>query len=99
MMGLPALCCGWGFEHTKGTTLFRHVCAGAVWGGIGVTLAGIMLALLLFTSGEDFLGVAKIALLAHLPVIGIEAAVSAFTVSFLYKVKPELLRTALNSVP
>jgi len=99
MMGLPALVCGWLFERTKGATLLRHVCAGAVLGGVGVTLAGIMLALLLFTSGEDFLGVAKIALIAHIPVIAIEAAVSAFTVSFLYKVKPELLKTAFQAVP
>lgn len=97
MMGLPALFCGWLFERIKGATLLRHVSAGAICGGFGVLLAAIILAALLFTSGEDFLGVAKIALLAHLPVIAIEAVVSAFTVSFLYKVKPELLRTAFHA--
>jgi len=99
MMGLPALFCGWLFERTKGTTLLRNVTAGAICGALGVMLAAIILAILLFTSGEDFVGVAKIALLAHLPVILIEAAVSAFTVSFLYKVKPELLKTAFQAAP
>ncbi|MCK8601199.1 cobalt transporter CbiM [Desulfoferrobacter suflitae] len=94
MMGLPALTAGWLFALIKGKTLFRTVLAGAICGGLGVMLAGTVLAVLLISSGEDFLGVAKIALVAHLPVIAIEAAISAFTVSFLYKVKPELLRTA-----
>lgn len=94
MMGLPALTAGWLFALIKGKTLFRTVLAGAICGGLGVMLAGTILAVLLISSGEDFLSVAKIALVAHLPVIAIEAAMSAFTVSFLYKVKPELLRTA-----
>jgi cobalt/nickel transport system permease protein len=94
MMGLPALCCGWLFERVKGDALARHVMAGAFCGGLGVALAGVSMALLLFSSGEDFLGVAKIALLAHLPVIFIESTVCGFTVSFLYRVKPELLKNA-----
>jgi len=94
MMGVPALVAGWLFQSIKGDTLARNVIAGAICGGLGVVLAALILALLLFTSGEEFLGVAKIALLAHLPVVVIEAAVSAFTVSFLYKVKPEMLHGA-----
>lgn len=94
MMGLPALVAGWVFRGLKGETLMRHVVAGAVAGGLGVVLAVLVLALLLMSGGEDFLGVAKIALVAHLPVLGIESAVAAFTVSFLYRVKPELLRSS-----
>lgn len=94
MMGVPALVAGWLFQGIKGDTLPRHVVAGAICGGLGVVLAAVILALFLFFSGEEFLGVAKIALLAHLPVVVIEAAVSAFTVSFLYKVKPEMLHGA-----
>jgi cobalt/nickel transport system permease protein len=51
-----------------------------------------LLAGFLFTSGENFLGVAKLALAAHIPVIIIETAISAFTISFIYRVKPELLK-------
>jgi cobalt/nickel transport system permease protein len=95
MMGIPALFSGWIFRLLKGHSLARCILAGAVTGGIGVTLAVVFLALLLVSGGEDFLGVAEIAMLAHLPVILIEAAVSAFTVSFLYKVKPDVLEASL----
>jgi cobalt/nickel transport system permease protein len=98
MMGIPALMAGWLFRSLKGRTLSRHVFAGALAGGIGVVLAVLSLALLLRTGGEDFFGVAKIAIYAHLPVIAIEALVAAFTVSFLYKVKPELLDVPLAPV-
>lgn len=91
MMGIPALISGKLFRLFKGRSLSRCVFAGAVAGGGGVVLAVFFLALLLLSGGEDFLGVAKIAMYAHLPVIAIETAVSAFVVSFLFKVKPELL--------
>lgn len=91
MMGLPALCCGWLFQAIRGSTAFSHGLAGAVCGGLGTALAALVLAGLLATAGEDFLGVAKIALVAHIPVFLIEAGVSAFAVSFLFRVKPELL--------
>ena len=98
MMGVPALLAGWIFRFLKGRTLARHVLAGALAGGIGVILAVLILALLLLTGGEDFLGVAEIAMVAHLAVIVIDAAVSAFAVSFLYKVKPELLEISFPPV-
>jgi cobalt/nickel transport system permease protein len=91
MMGVPALVAGWAFRTFKGKTLGRNMVVAALTSGACVVLAVAILAGLLYTGGEDFLGVAKLAILAHLPVIGIEAAVSAFAVSFLYKVKPDLL--------
>jgi cobalt/nickel transport system permease protein len=92
MMGIPALGCGLLFRTIKGKTKQRHVIAGALAGGLGTVGSALLLALLLVSAGDDFLGVAKLALVAHLPVILIEATVSAFVVSFLFKVKPELLR-------
>ncbi len=94
MMGIPALVAGWVFRKFKGGSLSRYVFAGAFAGGAGVVLAVFFLAALLLTGGEDFWGVAKLAMYAHLPVILIETCVSAFAVSFLYKVKPELLGVA-----
>jgi cobalt/nickel transport system permease protein len=46
---------------------------------------------MLMAGGEDFFGVAKIALAAHVPVIGIEGVVSGLTVGFLARVQPALL--------
>jgi cobalt/nickel transport system permease protein len=91
MMGLPALACGWVFHKFKGRTIKRQAVTGGVVGALGTALAAIILALLLATGGEDFFGVAKLALLAHVPVFIIEGLVSAFTVGFLARVKPELL--------
>jgi len=92
MMGLPALVCGWFFQKYKGRTQLRQVLVGGLAGASGTALAAIILAILLVTGGEDFFGVAKIALLAHVPVIIIEGVVSAFTIGFLARVKPVLLK-------
>jgi cobalt/nickel transport system permease protein len=92
MMGLPALACGWIFQRFKGRTIGRQAAVGGITGVLGTALAAIILALLLATGGEDFFGVAKIALLAHVPVIIVEGAVSAFTIGFLARVKPALLQ-------
>jgi len=92
MMGIPALICGWLFQTFKGQARKRQVLVGGLAGGLGTVFSGLILALLLATGGEDFFGVARLALLAHVPVVAIEALVSAFTVSFLLKVKPELLQ-------
>lgn len=92
MMGLPALACGWLFQRFKGRTIGRQAAVGGLSGAFGTALAAIILALLLATGGEDFFGVAKIALLAHVPVIIVEGAVSAFTIGFLARVKPALLQ-------
>ncbi|MFW6081641.1 MAG: cobalt transporter CbiM [Desulfosalsimonas sp.] len=91
MMGIPAVICGWIFRKFKGRTRVRHVAAGAAAGTLGTAMAAVFLALLLATGGEDFFGVARIALLVHVPVIIIEGVVSAITIGFLYRVKPEIL--------
>lgn len=97
MMGVPALVCGALFQRLKGATRGRQSMVGALAGALGTALAAVILALLLAAGGEDFFGVAKLALAAHVPVILIEGVVSAFTVGFLARVKPELLEPAYMS--
>ncbi|MFC1827722.1 energy-coupling factor ABC transporter permease, partial [Thermodesulfobacteriota bacterium] len=92
MMGIPALMIGWLFKQLKGSTLKGHAIAGALGGFLGTILSVGFLAALLYTGGEDFLGVGKIAFIASLPVSIIEAIIAYFTVVFLFKVKPELLK-------
>jgi cobalt/nickel transport system permease protein len=91
MMGVPALLCGWFFQKFKGNAPTRQALIGGVAGAAGTVLAAVILAVLLVTGGEDFFGVAKIALAAHVPVIIIEGVISALTISFLIRVKPALL--------
>lgn len=93
LMGVPAIISGRLFHLLRGTTRKRQMLAGAIAGGGGILLAGLGLAALLASGGEDFFGVAKLALAAHLPAMLIEAAVTAATVGFLVRVKPELLET------
>jgi cobalt/nickel transport system permease protein len=96
MMGVPALICGWFFQKLRGSTPLRQAIAGGLAGALGTVLAALILAGLLVTGGEDFFGVAKIALLAHVPVILIEGLVSGFTIGFLARVKPEMLESAFG---
>ena len=96
MMGLPALACGWFFQRYKGRTQLQQAIIGGIAGALGTALAAIILAILLATGGEDFFGIAKIALLAHVPVIIIEGVVSAFTIGFLARVNPALLQPAFT---
>ncbi len=98
MMGVPALLCGLLFNKLRGSTQKQHVIVGGLVGGGGTLLSAALLALLLFSGGEDFLGVAKLALVAHLPVFLIEGLISAFTISFLYRVKPELLNQRFSAL-
>ena len=92
MMGLPALLAYRIFDiHQKFHFRLNVPVFGALAGACGIFLGAIILALLLITSGSEFIGIAKLALLAHLPVMIIEAILTGFIASFLKTVKPELL--------
>ena len=99
MMGLPALFCSWMFQRFRGKSGSRNALVGGIAGALGTGLAAIILALLLITGGEDFFGVAKMALLSHVPVFIIEGLVSFFTIGFLARVKPELLEQGFVATP
>jgi len=92
LMGLPALAAygifrlGDGAAHRNKTALF-----GFLAGAAATALTGLLLALLLTTTGKAFLPVAKLALFAHLPLMVVEGLVTAAAVSFLARVKPEML--------
>lgn len=78
----------------------RELVFGALAGAAGVASSGIILALALITTGEVFHAVAGAVLLAHIPVIIIEAGVVGASAEFLNRVKPEILADhQLLSVP
>ena len=91
MMGVPALICAGLFRLLQNGGRQRAVWSGALAGGLGTALAAVFLALFLATAGEQFFAAAKLALAAHVPVVIIEAMVTAALVGFLYRVKPEML--------
>ena len=96
MMGVPAVICGWFFQQVRGRTRMPQAVAGGLAGALGTFLAAVFLAGLLAAGGEDFFGVAKLALAAHVPVIVIEGVVSGFTIGFLARVKPALLQSSFR---
>jgi cobalt/nickel transport system permease protein len=69
----------------------RELVFGAIAGAAGVASSGIILALALITTGEVFHAVAGAVLLAHIPVIIIEAGVVGASAEFLSRVKPDVL--------
>jgi len=77
----------------------REVIFGALAGITGVASSGIILALALITTGEAFAGTAKYVLVAHIPIIIIEAIVVGSCAGFLQRVKPEILAGQVSRSP
>lgn len=92
MMGVPALLAYRVFNLRKRFN-FRsnEAIFGFLTGALAIFFAVLILATLLVTTGSEFIGVAKYAAMAHLPVMIIEGIITGFIASFLMKVKPEIL--------
>ena len=60
-------------------------------GFLAILLGCLMVALSLTFTGDPFVGIAKVVVIAHLPVMIIEGLITLFSVGFLKKLKPELL--------
>ena len=70
---------------------YGFVLAGILGAFVGVATAGILVALELMSIGQAFSFNAKVVLVAHLPVMVIEAIVNVFVLAFLKKNLPEML--------
>jgi len=77
----------------KTSNLSREYVFGFMSGGFAVFGSGFLLALGLAISGEDFIPVAKLALLAHVFIMVVEGIVVGFTAAFIAKIKPEIIET------
>lgn len=76
----------------------REFIFGAMAGATGVAVSGIILSLALVTTGEAFHAIAGAVLLAHIPIIVVEAGVVGACAEFLNRVKPEILAGQRQSV-
>lgn len=65
-------------------------------GGSALTFSTLLVAGELALAGEGFVPAAKLILISHVPVIIIESLITALTVSFIRKVKPEILGACLT---
>jgi len=91
-MGVPALIVSLLFSHLvkNESTALTVVCAFLA-GAVAVLLSILFTAFSLVFSGEEFTNIARIMVMAHIPVVVIEGVVSVFIVTLLKKVKPEIL--------
>ncbi|MCL4503634.1 MAG: cobalt transporter CbiM [Deltaproteobacteria bacterium] len=90
-MAAPAVLCFYVFR----SLLRRQGTAAAVGafacGSTAILLSGLLVAIALITTGQGFLEAAELVLMAHIPVMIIEGAITLFIFLFLKKVRPEML--------
>lgn len=96
MFGVAALLAGWVYRRLDRSGRVSAFVGGALAAASAVLASGVLLAALLWSMGEGFARVAQYALLAHLPVLAIEAVVTGFAAEFLRRVKPALLEGAAS---
>ena len=93
-LALPALLVG----LLLGPSLRRHPARaglyGALSGGLAVAGTGALVALALALSSPGFVAAARLLPFSYLPLLALEALVTAVVLSFLMRVAPELLRHA-----
>jgi len=91
IMASPAVICYYLFAPLLRKNNAAAACAAFACGFFSVLLGGIIVAFSLFFTEEGFWEVASAVVLAHIPVMIIEGIITAFCISFLKKVQPELL--------
>lgn len=91
-MALPALVCGLLLRpHLAAAGPQRVFWIGAVAGGMGVILTGLLVALSLALSDTAFLPAARVLILTFVPLALVESVVTGSVLSFLRRVDPQLL--------
>jgi cobalt/nickel transport system permease protein len=90
-MAAPAVICFYAYRallRRKGTIA---AVAAFACGATAILLSGLLVAAALITTGQAFLKVAELVLLAHIPIMIIEGIITLFIFQFLKKVRPEML--------
>ena len=91
-MAFPAIICFYVFAYAvKGGNNLISMGAAFACGFLGILLGSTMIAISLVSTGEPFIGIAKVVVIAHLPVMIIEGLITLFSAGFLRKLKPEIL--------
>ena len=92
-MGLPALAAyGVFLAVTKINIKGKYTIFGGLAGGIAIALGIALLSLCLLSTGEYLEYVVPYVVVAHLPVVAIEAIVVGAFAGFMVKVRPQLLK-------
>jgi len=92
LMGLPAFICFLAFgSGVKSNRPAISMVSAFLCGFGAVCIGSLMVAMALIFTGRPFLSVAKVIVIAQLPVMIIEGLITVFCVKFLKRVKPEIL--------
>lgn len=93
IMAAPAVAAYYlfGFMVKKNSSKALTVVSGFFAGVTGVAFAGLLAAVSLLGGGEAFINVIKFVIIAHMPVMIVEGAITSFCILFLKRIKPELL--------
>ena len=95
IMAGPALICGLIF-HALPVKFRKIILVNFCLGSLAVLGSGLLVAVSLACSGEAFLPAARLIIMAHIPIMVVEGIIASLTVSFLYKVRPEMIERGEN---
>jgi cobalt/nickel transport system permease protein len=90
-MALPALLASLAFRPMLRGGRAWTAAGGFLAGSLGVLGAGVMVALSLALTGKPFFPAAQTVLVVHLPVVAVEGIVTSTIVSFIKRIRPEML--------
>jgi cobalt/nickel transport system permease protein len=90
-MATPAVICFYGYRCFLRRPGLAATLAAFACGATAILLSGLLVAVALITTGQAFLEVAELVLLAHIPIMIIEGIITLFIFQFLKKVRPEML--------
>ncbi|MDA7848288.1 cobalt transporter CbiM [Sulfurospirillum sp.] len=91
-LALPALL-GWFIINLHVKSLILRKVQYFLIGFICVGISALFLSVTLALNGESFIAAAKVALMAHVPVMFIEGIITMFALIFLDRVYPQILKT------
>ena len=91
VMAAPAVFCFYAFRPLLRCPPATAAVGAFACGAVAILLSGLLVAAALITTGQAFLQVAQLVLLAHIPVMIIEGLITLFIFLFLKKVRPEML--------
>ncbi len=90
-MGLPAMLSGIMFRYGNSGSRISTGVRAFIAGSLAVMLSSAGVALYLISAGEEFYNTAKLVMYMNIPIALIEGTATIFVVSFLMKVKPDIL--------
>ena len=95
VMAFPSVVCFYLFNWlVKRQQPWIWLSASFACGSLSILGSGLLVAVALVSTGEPFTQVARLVIIAHIPIMIIEGFITSFCIAFLKKAKPQLLEVA-----